>query len=160
MSFYKHPVEITINALLSSSIIFLLLGCSVEASLWITFITGIAELFYHWNIKTPVWFGPFFQRPESHRVHHQRHQHTHNYSDIPLWDILFGTYRNPRSKVKLCGFDEEKEARFDDMLALRDVNHPKNSQLSPLHLLPSCIGCPKRWACNLAQSTTTNKHEN
>lgn len=154
MSFYKHPVEISINALLSSLISYTLLGCSIEAAALITLATGIAELFYHWNIKTPFWMGPFFQRPESHRVHHQRYHHTNNYSDIPFWDMLFGTYQNPRENVLLCGFQDDKEDRIDDILAFRDVLSKKNAKLAPMHLLPSCIGCSKRWACHTSQTST------
>ena len=29
-------------------------------------ITGVAELIYHCNIRTPYWLGFIFQRPESH----------------------------------------------------------------------------------------------
>ncbi len=147
MSFYKHPVEITINGILSSAIMFPLLGLSPQAAVLTSLATGIAELFYHWNIKTPRWFGYLFQRPESHRVHHQYLHHTQNYSDIPLWDMLFGTFKNPSKKVTQCGFDDWREDRFDDMLAGRDVHAAGSKQLSPMHLLPSCIGCSKRWAC-------------
>ncbi|MGJ8676015.1 MAG: sterol desaturase family protein [Akkermansiaceae bacterium] len=147
MSFYKHPVEITLNGLLSSAIVFPLIGCSPTAAALVTLATGIAELFYHWNIKTPIWLGPFFQRPESHRVHHQKNHHTNNYSDIPLWDILFGTYQNPKQPVKECGYTEEREDRFDDMLGFRDVHAKGAEKLTPLHLLPTCLGCSKRWAC-------------
>jgi sterol desaturase/sphingolipid hydroxylase (fatty acid hydroxylase superfamily) len=164
MSFYKHPVEISINAILSSTIVYLLLGCSIEAAALITLTTGVAELFYHWDVKTPVWLGPFFQRPESHRVHHMRNHHTNNYSDIPLWDMLFGTYQNPKSQVKQCGFDADKEAKFTEMLVFQDVHSTKpNTQkkLSPMHLLPSCIGCSKRWACfESRQKNPTTQHEN
>jgi len=148
MSFYKHPVEIGINGLLSSVIVYAILGCSIEAAAMVTLATGVAELFYHWNVKTPVWLGPFFQRPESHRVHHQRDHHTHNYADIPLWDMLFGTYKNPKSRVVKCGFDAEKEKRFTEMLGFQDVHATGDDKLSPLHLLPSCLGCSKRWACH------------
>lgn len=158
MSFYKHPVEITLNAIISSSISYLLLGLSIEAAGLVTLTTGIAELFYHWNIKTPVWLGPFFQRPESHRVHHQRYRHTNNYSDIPLWDMLFGTYKNPKKRGTLCGFQNDKEDRIDDILAFRDVLNQNADNIAPLHLLPSCIGCSKRWACHASQ--TSNKNEN
>jgi sterol desaturase/sphingolipid hydroxylase (fatty acid hydroxylase superfamily) len=151
MSFYKHPVEITINGLLSSSIMYLLLGCSPEAAGLITLTTGVAEYFYHWDIKTPYWLGPFFQRPESHRVHHQRAHHTNNYSDIPLWDMLFGTYQNPKHPITECGFDPSREDRFDDMLAFRDVHRQGTESLVPLHFLPTCIGCSKRWACQRSQ---------
>lgn len=155
MSFYKHPVEITINAVLSSTIVYLLLGCSTEAAVWITLATGIAELFYHWQIKTPHWLGIFFQRPESHRVHHKRNYHTNNYSDIPLWDMLFGTYENPHCDVSECGFEPDKEDRIDDIIAFRDVHSPEVEKLSPLHLLPTCIGCSKRWACHASRTQHT-----
>ncbi len=169
MSFYKHPVEISINAVLSSTIVYLLLGCSIEAAALITLATGVAELFYHWDFKTPVWLGPFFQRPESHRVHHMRNHHTNNYSDIPLWDMLFGTYQNPKSQVKQCGFDAEKEAEFIEILTFQDVHstelkETKAKDLSPMHLLPSCIGCSKRWACFTSRQQQSNDltvhHEN
>jgi sterol desaturase/sphingolipid hydroxylase (fatty acid hydroxylase superfamily) len=155
MSFYKHPLEITLNGLLSSIILFPLLGCSPKAAALVTLATGIAELFYHWNIKTPFWLGPIFQRPESHRIHHMRNHHTNNYSDIPLWDMLFGTYQNPKKPVALCGFDSKREDRFDEMLGFRDVHAEGSDQLAPMHLLPTCIGCSKRWACH--QSRINNK---
>lgn len=147
MSFYKHPVEILINGLLSAAITYPLLGCSVESAAVVTLATGVAELFYHWNIKTPQWLGPIFQRPESHRIHHQRDHHTNNYSDIPLWDILFGTYQNPMDPVEKCGFSDEKEDRFKEMLVFQDVHNKEFEPLSPMHLLPTCLGCSKRWAC-------------
>ena len=48
-----------------------------------------------------------------------------NYSDLPLWDILFGTFENPKrttdwSAVRF-GFPETDELRLGDMLALRNV---------------------------------------
>lgn len=163
MSFYKHPVEITLNALLSSLISFVLLGCSLEAAALVTLTTGIAELFYHWNIRTPQWLGPLFQRPESHRVHHQRYKHTNNYADLPLWDILFGTYHNPKETILDCGFQDNREDRIDDILAFRDVLDQDTNTLAPLHLLPSCIGCSKRWACHTSikqnPPVTSDRHE-
>ena len=146
-SFYKHPVEISLNSILSAAIVYLLLGVSVEAAAWYTLFTAVAEFFYHWNIRTPAWLGPFFQRPESHRVHHKKNYHTNNYADLPIFDILFGTYENPRAPVKECGFAPDREDRIDDMLAFRDLHDAKVAASSPLHLLPTCIGCRKRWAC-------------
>jgi Sterol desaturase len=146
-SFYKHPVEITINSLISAGIVYALLGCSPAAGAVYTFLTAIAEYFYHWNIRTPHWLGLIVQRPESHRVHHQYNHHTQNYADLPLWDMLFKTFRNPREPIVRCGYDDWREDRFDDMLAFRDVHAPGAEKLAPLHLLPTCIGCSKRWAC-------------
>jgi sterol desaturase/sphingolipid hydroxylase (fatty acid hydroxylase superfamily) len=147
-SFYKHPVEITLNSLISAAIVYALLGCSPAAGAVYTFLTAIAEYFYHWNVRTPYWLGFLVQRPESHRVHHQHNHHTNNYADLPLWDMLFGTFKNPNAPVPRCGYDDWREDRFDDMLAFRDVHAKGAEQLSPLHLLPTCIGCSKRWACS------------
>ena len=66
-SFYKHPLEIVINSILIGSVVFILLGISVQAGAWVTLLTGLAEYFYHMNIKTPHWVGYFLQRPPSHR---------------------------------------------------------------------------------------------
>src|SRR5436190_9754732 len=68
-SFYKHPVEILLNSILSSAIVYTLLGCSVEAAAHYTLLIAVAEYFYHWNVRTPHWLGFVVQRPESHRVH-------------------------------------------------------------------------------------------
>lgn len=147
-SFYKHPVEIFLNALLSSAIVFALLGCSTEAGAIYTLLSALAEFFYHWNIRTPRWLGFVVQRPESHRVHHEYLHHTNNYADLPIWDWLFGTFKNPaKGTVVRCGFDAWREDRFEDMLAFRDVHGASAERLAALHLLPTCIGCSKRWAC-------------
>ena len=84
-------------------------------------MTGIAELFYHWNINTPHCVGYLIQRPESHLVHHQDGLHAYNYADLPLWDIMFGTFRNPREWNERCGFGD-RERRLSEMLIGKDVN--------------------------------------
>jgi sterol desaturase/sphingolipid hydroxylase (fatty acid hydroxylase superfamily) len=149
-SFYKHPVEILLNALLSCAIVFALLGCSPQAAGLYTILTALAEFFYHWNIRTPRWLGFIVQRPESHRVHHQYDHHTNNFADLPIWDWLFGTLKNPHGFVGRCGFDAWREQRFEEMLAFRDVHHAH----ATLQLLPTCIGCGKRWACHAAREAT------
>ncbi len=121
-SFYKHPLEIGVNALLSSAVLYGLVGVSPEAGAAAVLLTGLAELVYHWNIRTPRWMGWFFQRPEMHCVHHQRSRHTNNYSDLPLWDMLFGTFENPEVFDADCGFEAHREARLGAMLVGVDVN--------------------------------------
>jgi sterol desaturase/sphingolipid hydroxylase (fatty acid hydroxylase superfamily) len=124
-SFYKHPFEIAINGMLSSVILFVLVGATpAQAGLAIV-LTGATELFYHWNIKTPYWLGWFIQRPESHCVHHARGTHTHNFSDLPLWDMLFGTFLNPRREDFKCGFGGDKEMRLWALLLGRHLTSPQ-----------------------------------
>ena len=120
-AFYKHPLEILLDSLISSVIIYLLVGLGPAAGAGAMVLSGIGELFYHWNVKTPHWLGFIFQRPESHLVHHQEALHDYNYSDLPLWDILFGTFRNPREWDERCGLGEENEHRLIEMLFGIDV---------------------------------------
>ncbi|SRR5579864_6447134 len=122
-SFYKHPFEIVINSLLSSAILYLAVGVGPAAASSAVLLSGLAELFYHWNVPTPYWLGYLFQRPESHCVHHQEGVHSFNYSDLPLWDMLFGTFRNPSRWEARCGFGD-REQRFGEMLIGVDVNQP------------------------------------
>lgn len=57
-----------------------------------------------------------------HRIHHEFNQHKNNYGDIVWWDMLFGTYDNPKKWNKTCGFIAEKEEQLLKMLAYKDVH--------------------------------------
>lgn len=127
-SFYKHPFEILADSALSSAILYLVVGVGPEAAAGAVLLSGLAELVYHWNVRTPYWLGFFFQRPESHCVHHEKGVHSFNYSDLPLWDMLFGTFRNPRQWNAECGFEPALEQRFGEMLLGRDVHAQKASE--------------------------------
>lgn len=115
-SFYKHPLEIVVNSLLSSAILYFVVGLGPLATTYALLLTGLAELLYHWNVRTPYWLGFLVQRPESHCVHHQAGLHHYNYADLPLWDMLFGTFRNPKNWDAACGFGEEPEHKLGPML--------------------------------------------
>lgn len=121
-SFYKHPLEILVNGLLSSAILYVLVGLAEPAAVGAVLLSGFAELVYHWNVRTPHWFGYVFQRPESHCVHHQEGYHTKNFADLPLWDMLFGTFENPRHWNGRTGFGPNKEGRLLEMLRWKDIN--------------------------------------
>lgn len=120
-SFYKHPFELFANSVLSSFILYGLVGLSPIAATNTVLICGLAELFYHWNVKTPHWLGYIVQRPESHCVHHQESLHWYNFSDIPLWDMMFGTFYNPQNWELRCGLGAENEKRLVEMLIGRDL---------------------------------------
>lgn len=119
-SFYKHPLEIVANGVLSSAIVYFLAGCSPTSAAYAVLLTGLAELFYHWNVPTPYWIGFLIQRPESHCIHHQENLHAYNYGDLPLWDMLFGTFKNPKTWQQQCGFGED-EHRVLEMLRCVDL---------------------------------------
>jgi sterol desaturase/sphingolipid hydroxylase (fatty acid hydroxylase superfamily) len=120
-SFYKHPIEIAVNGVLSSVVLYLIVGLSPLAASYTMLLNGLAELFYHWNVKTPHWVGYVFQRPESHCVHHEEGLHAYNYGDLPIFDQLFGTFRNPERWEARCGLGEEAEQRVAEMLIGKEV---------------------------------------
>jgi sterol desaturase/sphingolipid hydroxylase (fatty acid hydroxylase superfamily) len=122
-SFYKHPLEIFSDAVLSALVLYPLLGCSMMGTFWYNFFAATGEYFYHANIKTPTWVRYFIQTPELHSIHHQFDVHNYNYADIPLWDRLFGTYRDTTTFVNRCGFPLGAESMLVEMLAFRDVYH-------------------------------------
>jgi len=124
-SFYKHPFELIVNGALSSLLLYAVVGLGPAAAALTVTLTGLAELFYHWNVKTPYWLGFFFQRPESHCVHHRDGWHRSNFADLPVWDMLFGTFQNPRDYAAACGFGPEREPLLTAMLLGRDVNAPR-----------------------------------
>lgn len=121
-SFYKHPGEMIVNSIIGSLLVYTLLGLDLEAGAIYTFCTAIGEFFYHTSVRTPRWIGYFFQRPEMHRIHHQHNRHKNNYGDIVWWDMLFGTYENPKEFTATCGFDDAKEQQLIPMLAYKDVH--------------------------------------
>jgi len=127
-SFYKHPLEILVNGVLSSAILYLGLGLTPAAAAGAVALSGLGELVYHWNVTTPYWMGFVFQRPESHCVHHQEGVHSFNYSDLPLWDMLFGTFRNPRRFEARCGMGPQGELRLAEMLRGVDLEAPGSSR--------------------------------
>jgi sterol desaturase/sphingolipid hydroxylase (fatty acid hydroxylase superfamily) len=120
-SFYKHPIEILADAILSALILYPLLGCSLMGMFWYNCFAGIGEYLYHSNIKTPKWFRYFIQTPELHSVHHQYNVHKYNFGDITIWDRIFGTYKDTTEFAERCGFPKDAEHKLKEMLLFKDV---------------------------------------
>lgn len=120
-AYYKHPLEITSESIATAVLLYVVLGVSPEAAFAITTTSGVLGLFYHWNVATPHWLGYVVQRPESHCIHHQQDVHAYNYSELPLIDIVFGTFQNPRRFVGQCGLGAGREQQFAALLLGRDV---------------------------------------
>ena len=103
----------------------LILGVSAEAITIVLFVINFLSFFQHANIKTAQWVGYFIQRPESHSIHHGRGIHHYNYSDFPLIDMIFGTFKNPKNYEKETGFYDGASSRVLDMFMFRDVSVKK-----------------------------------
>jgi len=102
----------------------IILGLDPLAAAITGYIASFYSFFQHLNVRTPRWLGYVIQRPESHCIHHQRGVHAFNYADLPVWDMLFGSFRNPAAFEGDVGFDAPADKRFGAMLAFADVNAP------------------------------------
>jgi sterol desaturase/sphingolipid hydroxylase (fatty acid hydroxylase superfamily) len=119
-AFYFSPLDI-IGFTFLSSIALSVVGLPAQAITWYLYATMFLAAFQHTNIRTPRWLGYIVQRPESHSVHHGRGIHHYNYSDLPLFDIVFGTFRNPKDFVGKSGFDGASSAQVAQMLVFKDI---------------------------------------
>lgn len=126
-AYYLAPTDVamfvTLQTLVFGPILGVDLGAAMIGNLFLTF----NAIFQHANIRTPVWLGYIIQRPESHGVHHQRGVHAYNYSDLPFWDIVFGTFRNPATFEGEVGFWNGASSKVADMLLARDVSTSPSS---------------------------------
>ncbi len=121
-AFYFSPFDMIGWTALGTVCFSVLIGLSPQAVTVSLLVTNFLGIFQHANIKTPVWLGYIIQRPESHSIHHARGVHAFNYSDLPLFDMLFGTFQNPSHFAKETGFYNGGSSRVKDMLLFRDVN--------------------------------------
>ncbi|HEY0859033.1 MAG TPA: sterol desaturase family protein [Albitalea sp.] len=122
-AYYLHPLDAAFFITWSSLVLYPLLGLTPQAGAVAAAVLTFCAVFQHADVRTPRWLGVLIQRPESHRIHHARGVHAHNYADLPLWDMVFGTYRNPPNDAprQEPGFYHGASARLIDMLLLRDV---------------------------------------
>ena len=123
-AYYLHPVDAALFTTISSLVFFPLLGLGIEAGVLGALFLTFNAMFQHMSLRTPRWLGYIIQRPESHSVHHGRGIHRYNYADLPLFDILFGTFRNAETADRDHGFYAGASARIPEMLAFRDVSKP------------------------------------
>ncbi len=121
-AFWFSPLDMVGWTVLFSLALTLGVGITAEATTVVLLTTTLLSVFQHSNIRTPQWLGVIVQRPEAHSHHHERGVHARNYSDLPLFDLLFGTFHNPRGFAPLAGFYDGASARIIDMLLARDVS--------------------------------------
>jgi sterol desaturase/sphingolipid hydroxylase (fatty acid hydroxylase superfamily) len=124
-AYYLHPVDTFFFTTVSSLVFYPLLGLTVEAGIVGALFLTFNAMFQHMSFRTPRWLGYIIQRPESHSVHHAKGIHRYNYSDLPLWDMVFGTFRNPEDFQAEHGFYPGASERIPEMVAFRDVSAPR-----------------------------------
>ncbi len=99
-----------------------LLGLAPGAIALFAYVTMFLGVFQHANIRTPHWLGYIVQRPESHSRHHARGVHDGNFADLPLFDLIFGTFANPRDFAPRAGFHDGASTRLLEMLRFKDIS--------------------------------------
>ena len=124
-AYYQHPLDTVLFTTWGALVFFPLLGLSPVAAAVASAFLAFNAVFQHANVRTPRWVGYVVQRPESHGIHHERGVHRYNYSDLPLWDIVFGTFRNPERWDAQAGFYDGASSRVGAMLIGRDVSEPE-----------------------------------
>lgn len=127
-AYYLHPFDAFMFTTIASLVFYPLLGLLPEAGIVGALFLTFNAMFQHANIKTPHWLGYLIQRPESHVIHHAKGHHRDNYCDIPVWDMVFGTFRNPKSEQvpDECGFYKGASSRIVAMLLGRNVSRPNS----------------------------------
>jgi len=122
-SSYFHPFD-TLFLGAPSYLVISLVGVTTDAAALAGFMSFFTMTFTHMNVRTPQWLGWIIQRPEAHSVHHARGVHAYNYGTFSLWDIVFGTFRNPVTFTESIGFWDGASAKIGPMLLGRDVSQP------------------------------------
>lgn len=120
-TFVFHPVGMALWTVVGSLALVGIVGLTGEAALLTVMIANSLVLFQHSNLRTPRWLGYLVARPESHALHHARHVHGLNYADLPVFDMLFGTFRNPADFPDEIGLGEGASARVGDLILGVDV---------------------------------------
>lgn len=121
-TFYFSILDMIGFTFIGSICFALLIGISPQAITVMLLVTTFFNIFQHSNTKTPRWVGFIIQRPESHTVHHAKGIHEHNYSDLPLFDIIFGTFVNPKEFEHETGFYQGSSSKIWKMLTFKDIN--------------------------------------
>jgi sterol desaturase/sphingolipid hydroxylase (fatty acid hydroxylase superfamily) len=125
-AFFFGPLD-AVGWTLVSSVALTLFGITPEATVAFVLSGTFLAVFQHANLRTPRWLGYFIQRPESHSHHHGRGIHRNNYADLPIIDLMFGTFQNPEDFAPATGFYDGASARVLDLLRFADVTRRPSS---------------------------------
>ena len=120
-AFYFHPLDMLGFTFVGSLMLVGLFGLSGEAAAVVNLMAAFCSMFQHLNVNTPRWLGYLVTRPESHSIHHKKDHHANNYGDIPLFDMIFGTFHNPVTFADEVGFGAGESHKVVPMLAGRAI---------------------------------------
>lgn len=122
-AFVFHPTEAAAYTLMGVAVNVMLLGLDPVAASLVGLLGVFNAVFQHANLRTPRVLAWLIQRPEAHSIHHA--VHGWNYSDFPLWDIVFRSYRRAIGFQPRVGFGETQSRRWAAMALCQDVHEPE-----------------------------------
>lgn len=126
LAFWFHPLELVLDVLRVKVVLMLLIKMRPGDLVWVTAILASQSNFEHSNIRTPWLLGFFISRPEMHIIHHEEPWprpegwKRRNFSQLPLIDMLLGTFYNPKVDPR-----EDAALRVGFADNLDDLNTPK-----------------------------------
>ncbi|TGK31780.1 fatty acid hydroxylase family protein [Leptospira gomenensis] len=123
-AFYFSLADMIGFTFLASFSLVFLIGVPANVAIWAGLLHSFLSIFQHANLKTPRWLGFLIHRPENHALHHAKGVHSFNYGNTPIFDFLFGTFKNPDSFPKEVGFYEGASLKVLDMHLAKDVTKP------------------------------------
>jgi sterol desaturase/sphingolipid hydroxylase (fatty acid hydroxylase superfamily) len=126
-AFYFHPLDTVFFALVTTLVARVVFGVNGPAAALAGSFGFFVAVFTHANLRTPRWLGFVLQRPEAHAVHHERGVHAFNYGGLALWDLVFGTYRNPQLAPAETGFWDGASGRLGALLTGADMTNTESA---------------------------------
>jgi len=124
-AFWFSPVEVVGWTAAGSFALTIVIGLNAEAATVANLASATLVMFTHTNVRTPRWLGYLVERPENHSWHHGRGHHRDNYSELPVFDMLFGTFRNENDFAPQSGFYDGASRRVLEMVLGREVGTPR-----------------------------------
>lgn len=121
-AFYFHPLDIIGLTFVGSFALVFIIGINPGPAILVNMFAAFLGMLQHANIKTPRWLGYIVIRPESHSLHHERNVHAFNYSDLPLWDMVFGTFNNPEIWEGEAGFYDGASEELGALLIGKNIS--------------------------------------
>lgn len=122
--FRFHPLDYVGWTVVTSVSSIGILGLSLNAAVLTALASNALALFGHANLRTPRWLGFLVARPENHMLHHARGIHRSNYADLPIIDMVFGTFENPETAPAEVGFWDGASGEIGGLLLGRDMTRP------------------------------------
>lgn len=126
-----HPLEIMISLLIKLAAV-AAIGAPAIAVVIFEVILNAAAQFNHGNIKIPLqidrWLRLLLVTPDMHRVHHSvivRETNSNFGFNIPIWDRIFGTYR-----------EQPQEGHLGMTIGLKEFREPRELSLFRLLVQP------------------------